>query len=592
MHKCKCKFFLCVCRSLLSLPLAKPRITHCRERNPNNLRTLPMSTNTVLSFSIGLWNCQSAVNKADLITSITSHSRLNLMVLTETWIKPEDNATPAALSNNFSFSHTPRLTGRGGGTGLLISNNWKFTPLSSSSINSSFESHSVTITYPLKIHFVVVYHPPGPLVNFVEEFDLLLSTFPEDGTPLVIFGDFNIQLDKPQAADFHTLLASFDLKRVSTTATHKSGNQLDLIYIRYCSTDHVLVTPLHTSDHFLLTLNLNMIPDTSHTPPHVTFRRNLRSLSPSRLSAMVSSSLPPLKQLSYLDANSATDTFCSTLMSCFDTFCPLTSRPARTTPSAPWLSVVLREHRSKLRAAERVWRKSQNPTDLNFYRSLLSDFSANVSTAKRTYYHDKINNSPNSRMLFKTFSSLLCPPPPSPSSTLTADHFGTFFINKITNLTAQISTPQSVKHILPANINSFTYFSPLSEAEISKLILSSHPTTCTLDPIPSHLLQAISPAVVPALTHIVNTSLHTGIVSSAFKQARITPLLKKPTLNPTLLGNYRPVSLLPFIAKTLERVVFNQVSAFSHRTTSWTVTNLASEVDIPPKLPCSLLLKI
>ncbi len=100
------------------------------------------------------------------------------------------------------------------------------------------------------------------------------------------------------------------------------------------------------------------------------------------------------------------------------------------------------------------------------------------------------------------------------------------------------------------------------EAEVSKLIFFSHPTTYPLDPIPSHLLQAISPAVVPALTHIVNTSLPTGIFPSAFKQARITPLLKKPSLNPTLLGNYRPVSLLTFIAKILERVVFNQVTAF------------------------------
>ncbi len=116
------------------------------------------------------------------------------------------------------------MTGRGGGTGLLISNNWKFTPLSSPSINSSFESNSVTITYPLKINCVVVYRPPEPLGNFVEELDLLLSTFSEDGTTLVIIGDFNIQLDKSQAADFHTLLASFDLKRVSTMATHKSGN--------------------------------------------------------------------------------------------------------------------------------------------------------------------------------------------------------------------------------------------------------------------------------------------------------------------------------------------------------------------------------
>ncbi len=105
-------------------------------------------------------------------------------------------------------------------------------------------------------------------------------------------------------------------------------------------------------------------------------------------------------------------------------------------------------------------------------------------------------------------------------------------------------------------------FCPLTEAEVSKLLLSSHPTTCPLDPIPSHLLQAISPALLPALTHIINTSLLTGIFPTAFKQARVTPLLKKPTLNTSLIENYRPVSLLPFIAKTLERVVFNQVSLF------------------------------
>ncbi len=38
------------------------------------------------------------------------------------------------------------------------------------------------------------------------------------------------------------------------------------------------------------------------------------------------------------------------------------------------------------------------------------------------------------------------------------------------------------------------------------------------------------------------------------------PTAKKPTLNTSLIENYRPISLLPFIAKTLERVVFKQVS--------------------------------
>ncbi len=59
-----------------------------------------------------------------------------------------------------------------------------------------------------------------------------------------------------------------------------------------------------------------------------------------------------------------------------------------------------------------------------------------------------------------------------------------------------------------------------------------------------------------------NTSLLTGTFSTAFKQARVTPLLKKTRLNTLLTDSYRPVSLLPFIAKTLERVVFNQLSSF------------------------------
>ncbi|XP_067311221.1 uncharacterized protein [Pseudorasbora parva] len=371
---------MCFQISTITTSTRKPRSVRTRRRNPNNLRYILTSSATLLFIPIGLWNCQSAVNKADFISSIGTHSQLSLMALTETWIKPEDTATPAALSSNYTFSHTPRPIGRGGGTGLLISNDWKFDPLPSLPANS-FESHSITITHPVKIHVVVVYRPPGHLGNFVEELDVLLSSFPEDGTPLILLGDFNIHLDKHLAADFSTLLTSFDLKLVSTTATHRSGNQLDLVYTRNCSTDNTLVTPLHTSDHFLITLNLILTPDTKRTPTQITFRRNLRSLSPSRLSTMVSSSLPPPAQFSALDTNSATDTLCSTLTSSLDSFCPLSSRPARPTPSAPWLSEVLREHRSGLRAAERKWHKSKNNTDLAFYQSLLSSFSTNVSTA-------------------------------------------------------------------------------------------------------------------------------------------------------------------------------------------------------------------
>ncbi len=108
-----------------------------------------------------------------------------------------------------------------------------------------------------------------------------------------------------------------------------------------------------------------------------------------------------------------------------------------------------------------------------------------------TYYHNKINNCSDSRALFKTFSSLLCPPPPPPSSILTADDFATFFTNKTKTISDQFLTPQTNNNFITTNTQSLTSFSPLSETEVSKLILSNHPTTCPLDPIPTHLLQAI-----------------------------------------------------------------------------------------------------
>jgi len=130
-------------------------------------------------------------------------------------------------------------------------------------------------------------------------------------------------------------------------------------------------------------------------------------------------------------------------------------------------------------------------------------------------------------MLFKTFNSLLCPPPLPPTSSLTAYDFAYFFTNKTTTISSQFSNPhtQEPRPTTPTASNLLSSFSPLTEEEMSKLLLSSHPTTCPLDPIPSLLLQAISPKLLPALTHIISSSLKTGIFSTAFKQAQVTPLL-------------------------------------------------------------------
>ncbi|KAI4880857.1 hypothetical protein NFI96_024791, partial [Prochilodus magdalenae] len=116
-----------------------------------------------------------------------------------TWITHENSSTPAALSSAFNFSHSPRQTGRGGGTG-----------------------------------------------NFIDELDTLLSLFPVDGSPLLLLGDFNLPSDKLQSSCLQPLQSSFDLTLNPSPPTHRGGNTLDLVFSRpspALDVTHLLFSP-------------------------------------------------------------------------------------------------------------------------------------------------------------------------------------------------------------------------------------------------------------------------------------------------------------------------------------------------------------
>ncbi|KAM9403710.1 uncharacterized protein ACWYII_027880 [Salvelinus alpinus] len=398
-----------------------------RGRGHPNLVVPARTTHVEFQVSGSLWNCRSAANKAEFISAYASLQSLDFLALTETWITTDNTATPTALSSSAHvFSHTPRASGqRGGGTGILISPKWSFSlsPLTHLSI-ASFEFHAVTVTSPFKLNILIIYRPPGSLGEFINELDALISSFPEDGSPLTVLGDFNLPtstFDSFLSASFFPLLSSFDFTLSPSPPTHKAGNTLDLIFTRCCSSTNLIATPLQVSDHYLVSFSLSLSSNTSHTAPTrmVSRRPNLRSLSPATLSSSILSSLPSAQTFSNLSPDSASSTLLSSLSASFDSLCPLSSRPARSSPPAPWLDDSLRAHRTGLRAAERKWRKTRLPADLASFHSLLSTFSSSVSAAKATFYHSKFQASAsNPRKLFATFSSLLNPPPPPPPPSL------------------------------------------------------------------------------------------------------------------------------------------------------------------------------
>ena len=59
---------------------------------------------------------------------------------------------------------------------------------------------------------------------------------------------------------------------------------------------------------------------------------------------------------------------------------------------------------------------------------------------------------------------------------------------------------------------------------------------------------------------LINQVLNTGIFPNELKIAKVIPIFKKD--DPTLLKNYRPISLLSTLSKVIEKIIFTQLSLY------------------------------
>ena len=105
-----------------------------------------------------------------------------------------------------------------------------------------------------------------------------------------------------------------------------------------------------------------------------------------------------------------------------------------------------------------------------------------------------------------------------------------------------------------------THFRPVTEDFVRRTILSSPLKTCELDAFPTPLLLECLDSLLPCITAVFNNSLVSGVFPSVYKSALVKPLLKKMSLDPDDLKNYRPVSNLSFLSKVLERIVLSQLN--------------------------------
>ena len=109
--------------------------------------------------------------------------------------------------------------------------------------------------------------------------------------------------------------------------------------------------------------------------------------------------------------------------------------------------------------------------------------------------------------------------------------------------------------------NNLFNLEPASEDEVRKIIMKSASKSCDLDPIPTNILKALLDILIKPITTMINLSLESGTFPLLFREAHVTPLLKKSNLPVNNLKNYRPVSNLSFISKIIDTAVSNRLQA-------------------------------
>ena len=528
----------------------------------------------------GVLNTRSVRNKTTEFVSVLLDNKFDIIALSESWIKPEDtsvigNVTPLG----YAFLHVPRPGSKcGGGVALIYKTGLNVTIRSTGLDFKSFEllcfdvnSGSVTIS------IVIIYRPQPKSTGcsfgiFLDEFSSLVDHYLLNSSPILFTGDFNIHVDDTadsEAISFLNLLTASGLQQHIDEPTHVQGHTLDIYITRI--TDPVFYSNIRVfdgiSDHSVISCRLFLKKPPVATK-HIT-SRNLRAIDLDVFCKDIAESDLHNSSDETVDINQQVKQYSDILSGILDKHAPLKTRLVKLRPNTSWYNADIKKEKQKRRQLEHKWRYTRLEIDRSLYLEQKQRVNALIRKAKFDYYNGLlVENAKNQKRLFQIAEQLLhrkqaSPLPDAVSNKDLANQFCSFFTEKIKKIREGFQIAEDWSYDEPSSaFHELTCFPLATEDEISNIIFKSKTTSCELDPLPTSLLKKAAHVIVPVITKIVNNSLQSGVFPEPLKIAHVRPLIKKPSLDKNTLKNYRPVSNLSYLGKTIERVALARLTPF------------------------------
>ena len=343
-----------------------------------------------------------------------------------------------------------------------------------------------------------------------------------------------------------------------TRVTINSDKIIDLIFTTF-SEKHIDsgVIPVTMSDHYMVYTVIGMDEPIKQRKHIAVCKRNYSSLCINSFRRDIVFSSVFTRLLYCNDVNQAWDMWLGEFMKICDKHAPIHKHRIKN-QTKPWVTPEIRQ----IIHSRNLWHKRaityKNQTFFAKYRTLRNK----VNLAKKFVVNEIQENEGKPDKAWKALKHLL----PSKNknisdSKLNANRFNNFFSSigtKATDHFGDIILPVFDSLVLNNNFS----FSEISIDYVQNALCKLSDST-TLDSLNTntYLLRMSCAEIAPCLSHIFNLSLRSGIVPASWKTASVTPIYKGKG-EKIDYGNYRPISIIPSVAKIIELFVKEQLVAF------------------------------
>lgn len=493
--------------------------------------------------------------KLDYVRSIFENSSVDVICVTETWYRNEVSENIYRI-NGYNMFLNSRKDKIGGGVAIYCKHNLK-AKLVSKSCDAPVEYINIMVGDNIKSVLVSCVYNPYKQFS-LEPYFSELSRYAIAYDCYIACGDFNVNLlnedrHSNELRDHVSALGFTIINNDVPTRFSPNCNPslLDLFLLSDRSLLLLFDQISFISDHDLLFCSVNVCLNRDSSPRLVTFR-DFNSIDyPMLHSALSETDFTDCWYQPTVDGK--LDALLLAIQNIFNMHVPLRSYFVKNC-SCPWYTARIRQSIRDCNRAYGNFKKNPSAANRSEYNRARNAKTLMIRQAKKVYFAKKLNTSLPTAQLWKNIKKLGVHSDSTHSCDIGPDELSAaFFVDQI----AQVESNSLHPNFYCSSTFEFRF---VSEADVYRAIMNIRSNAIGEDGLSIRFLKIIIQFVLGPLTHIFNHCITSSTFPKQWKVGRVIPVAKVSC--PRSSNDYRPISILPVLAKVFETLMSKQINEY------------------------------